>query len=160
TTRCRSACVGPEPAGGSCTMTTDRLASLDGRDFDVVVIGAGAAGASAAQNLAAKGFRTLLVEQGDFASGTSSRSSRLLYCGLSYFSPNYPLWRASFTPRDMMRRVKTARQAMRCRTELATTAPERVKPFEFVFAVKRRCEYPRWKVALGYRALRLFGSRR
>lgn len=141
-------------------MTTDRLASLDGRDFDVVVIGAGAAGASAAQNLAAKGFRTLLVEQGDFASGTSSRSSRLLYCGLSYFSPNYPLWRAIFNPRDMMRRVKTARQAMRCRTELATTAPERVKPFEFVFPVKRRSEYPRWKVALGYRALSLFGSRR
>ena len=139
---------------------TDRLATLDGGDFDVVVVGGGAAGASATQNLAARGFRTLLVEQGDFASGTSSRSSRLLYCGLSYFSPNYPLWQAIFNPRDMMRRVQMVRLAMGCRTELASTAPERVKPYDFVFPVKKHSEYPRWKVALGYRALSLFGARK
>lgn len=139
-------------------MTTDRLAALDGADFDVVVIGGGAAGASATQNLAARGFRVLLAEQGDFGSGTSSRSSRLLYCGLSFLSPDYPLWRAILSPRDMLQRLWMARLAMRCRSELASTAPERVKPLDFVFPVKRRSEYPRWKVALGYRVLSLFGS--
>ena len=58
------------------------LTELDGAKFDVAVIGAGVNGASAAQHLAAAGFTTLLVEQNDFASGSSSRSSRLLHCGL------------------------------------------------------------------------------
>lgn len=139
-------------------MMADRLAALDGTDYDVVVIGGGAAGASATQNLAARGFRTLLVDQGDFASGTSSRSSRLLYCGLSYLSPDYPLWRAVFHPREMWQRLRMVRLAMRCRDELARTSPERVTPFEFIFPVKRQSDYPRWKVALGYRVLGLFAS--
>lgn len=141
-------------------MSADRLATLNGAEFDVVVMGGGAAGASATQNLAAMGFRTLLVDQGDFGSGTSSRSSRLLYCGLSYLSPDYPLWRAVTRPRDMWRRLKMVHLAMGCRTELASTAPERVTAHDFLFPVKRQSEYPRWKVALGYRALSLFGSRR
>ncbi|MDK3018809.1 FAD-dependent oxidoreductase [Pseudodonghicola flavimaris] len=141
-------------------MSDSRMHSLDGSEYDVVVIGGGATGASATQNLAARGFRVLLVDQGDFASGTSSRSSRLLYCGLAYFSPDYPLWRALFHPREMLQRVRMARLAMKCRTELATTAPERVTACEFVFPVKRNSAYPRWKVALGYRALSLFGSPR
>ena len=53
-----------------------QLRELDGVRFDVAVIGAGVNGAAAAQHLAAAGFRTLLVEQNDFASGSSSRSSR------------------------------------------------------------------------------------
>jgi len=139
-------------------MKESKLLALDGTDYDVVVIGGGATGAAATQQLAAKGYRVLLVEQGDFASGTSSRSSRLLYCGLAHFSPDFPLWQAVFHPKEMFRRVRMARMAMKCRTEIAVTSPERVKALDFVFPVKRHGDYPRWKVALGYRALSLFGS--
>ena len=66
------------------------LAELDGRAFDVAVIGAGVNGASAAQHLAAAGYAVLLIDQGDFASGSSSRSSRLLHCGLRYLAPGSP----------------------------------------------------------------------
>uniref|UniRef100_UPI003B52AC6C FAD-dependent oxidoreductase n=1 Tax=Roseovarius indicus TaxID=540747 RepID=UPI003B52AC6C len=140
-------------------MSAKKLQKLDGTDYDVVVVGGGAAGASATQNLSANGYRVLLVEQGDFASGTSSRSSRLLYCGLAYFSPDYPLWRAIFHPREMYQRIRMARLSMHCRTEIATTMPERVKALDFVFPVQKKSDYPRWKVALGYRALSVFGSR-
>lgn len=140
--------------------TTAGPQAATGDIYDVAVVGGGAVGASAAQNLAAKGFRTVLLEQGDFGSGTSSRSSRLLYCGLAYFSPDYPLWRFVLHPRHLIARVRMARLAMQCRTELATTMPERLKAREFVFPVLKNSEYPAWKVALGYHALGVFGSRR
>jgi glycerol-3-phosphate dehydrogenase len=134
------------------------LSELDGRSFDVVVIGGGAVGASAAQHIASGARTTLLVDQGDFGSGTSSRSSRLLYSGLAYFSPDYALWRFAYRPKDLLQRVRMAKLAMQCRTELARTMPERVSRHSFFFPVYEGGEYPGWKVDLGYRALGLFGS--
>ncbi|PZU91067.1 MAG: FAD-dependent oxidoreductase [Chelatococcus sp.] len=134
------------------------LSELDGRSFDVIVVGGGAVGASATQHLAAAGHRTLVVDKGDFGSGTSSRSSRLLYSGLAYFSPDYALWRFAYRPRDLFQRVRMAKLAMECRTELASTMPERVSRHTFFFPVYEDGEYPGWKVDLGYRALGLFGS--
>lgn len=136
------------------------LSALEGTSFDTIVIGGGAAGASASQHLAARGYRTLLVDKGDFASGTSSRSSRLLYCGLAYFSPDYALWRFAYRPRDLFTRVRMARLAMKCRTQLAVTMPERLTRHTFFFPVFRDGDFPPWKVGLGYRALSLFGSRK
>jgi glycerol-3-phosphate dehydrogenase len=52
--------------------------------FDLVVVGGGITGAFIAWDAALRGLRTALVEQGDFASGTSSRSSRLVHGGLRY----------------------------------------------------------------------------
>jgi glycerol-3-phosphate dehydrogenase len=135
------------------------LSSLEQRSYDAIVIGGGAAGASSAQHLASQGYRTLLVEGGDFASGTSSRSSRLLYCGLAYFSPDYELWRFAYRPRDLLTRVRMAKLAMECRTQLMQTMPERLNKHTFFFPVFRDSMYPGWKVDLGYRALGLFGSR-
>ena len=135
------------------------LKVLDGQSYDVVVIGAGAVGCSSAQHLAALGYKVLLLDKSDIASGTSSRSSRLLYCGLAYFSPDFPLWQYILHPRELFQRVKTARLAMRCRTELVKTMPERLRHATFFFPVFRGGAFPGWKVDLGYRALGLFGSR-
>ena len=54
--------------------------------YDVAVIGGGIIGCSAANHLTAAGFRTILLERGDIGGATSGRTSRLQYCGLSYFS--------------------------------------------------------------------------
>ena len=51
-------------------------------DLDVLVVGGGIVGAGIARDVAMRGLRTALVEQYDLASGTSSRSSRLLHGGL------------------------------------------------------------------------------
>jgi glycerol-3-phosphate dehydrogenase len=65
----------------------DRRVALDrlrGESFDVLVIGGGITGAGVALDAAARGLRTALVERTDFASGTSSKSSKLVHGGLRY----------------------------------------------------------------------------
>lgn len=52
--------------------------------WDVIIIGGGATGLGAAVDSASRGFRTLLLEQSDFAKGTSSRSTKLIHGGLRY----------------------------------------------------------------------------
>src|SRR5215210_4877805 len=118
------------------------LPSLAGRSFDVIVVGGGAAGASTAQNLASRGYETLLVDKGDFASGTTSRSSRLLYCGLAYLSPDYELWRFLYRPKDLLQRLRMARLSMMCRNQLVQTMPERLIRSTFFFPVFRNGAYP------------------
>jgi glycerol-3-phosphate dehydrogenase len=62
----------------------DALARLESDSFDLVVIGGGVTGAGVALDAASRGLRTALVERGDFASGTSSKSSKLVHGGLRY----------------------------------------------------------------------------
>jgi glycerol-3-phosphate dehydrogenase len=57
---------------------------IDGASFDVCVIGAGATGAGAALDAQLRGLSTVLVEAGDFASATSSRSTKLIHGGIRY----------------------------------------------------------------------------
>ena len=60
------------------------LSSLAADAFDVVVIGGGITGAGCALDAAARGYSVALVEKADYASGTSSRSSKLVHGGLRY----------------------------------------------------------------------------
>lgn len=62
----------------------DTLARLGAEPFDVLVIGGGITGAGVALDAASRGLRTALVERDDFASGTSSKSSKLVHGGLRY----------------------------------------------------------------------------
>ena len=63
---------------------SDALAALAGERFDVVVIGGGITGAGVALDAASRGYSVALLERADFASGTSSRSSKLVHGGLRY----------------------------------------------------------------------------
>jgi len=54
--------------------------------FDVIIIGGGATGLGAALDAASRGFKTLLLEQADFAKGTSSRSTKLIHGGVRYLA--------------------------------------------------------------------------
>lgn len=130
-------------------------------EYDVVVIGAGATGCATARELALRGFSVLLLDRGDIGSGTSSRSSRLLYCGLGYMKPDYPLWKIPFHPLDMLGRVHRAWLTMRCRTELVREMPEHLtrRTFYFPYAGHGGNEYPDAIIDLGYRLLSTFGSK-
>src|SRR3989442_3212051 len=62
----------------------DALAALGRDTLDVLVVGGGINGAGIARDAAMRGLRVGLVERGDLASGTSSRSSKLIHGGLRY----------------------------------------------------------------------------
>ncbi|MEC9483053.1 MAG: FAD-dependent oxidoreductase [Halomonas sp.] len=130
-------------------------------EYDIVIIGAGATGCATARELALRGFTTLLLDRCDIGSGTSSRSSRLLYCGLGYMKPNYPLWRIPLHPIDMISRLYRAWLTMRCRTELVREMPEHLsrRDFYFPYAGYGGKRYPDAIIDFGYRLLSLFGSR-
>ena len=62
----------------------DALRRLSAESFDVLVVGGGITGAGVALDAVARGLRVALVERSDFASGTSSKSSKLIHGGLRY----------------------------------------------------------------------------
>ena len=79
---------GPREAGATASALTQRrqadLARLVDRPWDIVIVGGGIVGAGALLDAATRGLQVALIEQDDIASGTSSRSSRLIHGGLRY----------------------------------------------------------------------------
>jgi glycerol-3-phosphate dehydrogenase len=95
----------------------ERLAS---EPFDLLVIGGGITGAGVALDAAGRGLRTALVERGDFAAGTSSRSSKLVHGGLRYLQ---------------QKEFRLVYEALAERQRLLRLAPHLVKPLPFLIPV-------------------------
>ncbi|MBB4302778.1 glycerol-3-phosphate dehydrogenase [Rhodobium orientis] len=125
--------------------------------YDVVVIGGGVNGTAALRELTRAGYRTLLAEVDDFASGASGRSSRMLHCGLRYFETEHPVWDIIRHPLRFARAADMARQAMLARTELAGDETVATRAIELSFPVWDDGPYPRWQLDLGIRLLGLLG---
>ena len=83
---------------------TERIAALD-REHDVLVVGGGITGAGVALDLAARGLSVVLTERNDWASATSSASSRLVHGGLRYLEQyDFALVRESCLERGLLLR--------------------------------------------------------
>src|SRR5262250_3795192 len=120
-------------AGG----TTRRRAALEAiarEEFDLLVVGGGINGAGIARDAALRGLRVALVEQSDFASGTSSRSSKLVHGGLRYLEQGH---------------VRLVLEATRERERLRRLAPHLVRPMRFVYPIYAGAPVSRWKLAAG-----------
>jgi glycerol-3-phosphate dehydrogenase len=135
------------------------LSSLDGKSFAVVVVGAGVNGASAAQHIAAAGHDVLLVDKGDFGAGSSSRSSRLLHCGLRYLAPGESMWEFLHRPKTLAIALRMAHQAMASRAQMVETAPERTRKGKFCFPIYSDGTYAPWQVSLAFRLLDFLGPK-
>lgn len=138
-------------------MPRSTLDSLNGCEFDVAVIGAGLNGASAAQHLAAAGYTVLLVEKGDYASGSSSRSSRMLSGGIRYLAPGDSMWEFVRHPSRLTTALSMAKQAMATRSQFVNTTPERARRLTFCFPIYRGDPYKPWQVRLAFKLLEMLG---
>lgn len=94
------------PAEFSARSRRENLARMEREPFDVAIIGGGIVGAGVALDAAARGLSVVLVEKKDFASGTSSRSSKLIHGGLRYLQRgDIGLVRESLRERKTLRRI-------------------------------------------------------
>ena len=135
------------------------LKSLDGAGFDVVVIGAGINGANSAQCLSAAGYSVLLIDKGDFGSGSTSRSTRMLHCGLRYFETPRPVIDFALNPRKFAIALRMAKAAMEIRGEIVKDSPDRVRPIKLCFPIFRDGPYRAWQLDLGFKILGAFGPK-
>ena len=135
----------------------DSLAALSDAAFDVAVIGGGINGASAAQHLAAAGYAVLLVDKGDFGSGSSGRSSRLLHCGLRYLAPGRSLFDFVRHPSRLAAALRMARNGMQARAEFVSTSGEQARAMRFCFPIFKGGPYRGWQVDLAFKLLERMG---
>jgi glycerol-3-phosphate dehydrogenase len=120
------------------------LRELGTRVFDLLVVGGGITGAGIARDAALRGLSVALIDKGDFASGTSSRSSRLIHGGVRYLEHGH---------------LHLVFEASAERRRLLRIAPHLVQPRAFTWPVYRGQRLPLWKLRAGltlYDALSLF----
>src|ERR1700712_2250711 len=87
------------------------------RQWDIIVVGGGATGLGTALDAASRGYQTLLLEQADFAKGTSSRATKLVHGGVRYLAQGD---------------IGLVREALRERGLLLKNAPHLVKNESFI----------------------------
>jgi glycerol-3-phosphate dehydrogenase len=125
----------PVPDGHEAPdMRAEALTLLAEGAFDVLVIGGGITGAGVARDAAMRGLSVALVEAQDFASGTSSRSSRLVHGGVRYLEHG---------------QLGLVFEACRERRILASIAPHLVRPLQFMWPVYEKARIKLWKLRAG-----------
>ena len=111
------------------------LAGL-GEPFDLIVLGGGITGCGIFLDAAQRGLRVLLLERGDIASGTSSRSSKLIHGGLRYLK---------------RLQLHVTRLAVRERDRLLALDPHLIWPIRFVYPMYQGGRPPGWQLEMGLR---------
>ncbi len=110
------------------------IGDVAGQEFDVAVIGGGINGYGIAREAALRGYRTLLVERHDFASGTSSRATRLIHGGLRYLEHG---------------ELGLVYESLAEREALLRDAPALVRPLRLLLPVYHGDRRPPWMVRAG-----------
>src|SRR5580704_11873223 len=107
---------------------------LEGERFHVIVVGGGINGVAIARECARAGRRTLLVEQHDFAAGTTSRATRIIHGGLRYLEHG---------------ELGLVRESLRDRERLLRERSHLVHPVHFLFLLNETSQRSAMKVRAG-----------
>ncbi|MBI3821377.1 MAG: glycerol-3-phosphate dehydrogenase [Planctomycetes bacterium] len=121
-----------------------RIEAFTEGSFDLCIIGGGITGAGAALDAATRGWRVALIERGDFASGTSSASSKLIHGGLRYLEYGH---------------LRLVHEALIERGRLLRNAPHLVQPLPFVLPFYQGQRVAPWKWRLGLTLYDLLAGR-
>jgi len=127
------------------TLAVKPRPTLDGQHFQVVIIGGGINGVAVARECARAGKRTLLVEQNDFASGVTSRSTRIIHGGLRYLEHG---------------ELDLVRESLRERERLLRERSHLVHPVHFLFLLNENSRRSAMKVRAGLWLYRRFAGRK
>jgi glycerol-3-phosphate dehydrogenase len=118
---------------------------LDNQHFQVVIIGGGINGMALARECARAGKRTLLVEQNDFASGVTSRSTRIIHGGLRYLEHG---------------ELSLVKESVRERERLLRERSHLVNPVHFLFLLNEQSQRSAMKVRAGLWLYQRFAARK
>src|SRR4030095_10749977 len=110
------------------------LDALRDGTLDLLILGGGITGTGVALDAATRGWRGALIDKGDFASGTSSVSSKLVHGGLRYLEHG---------------QFSLVYEALHERGWLLRAAPHLVRPLRFVWPFYRKARLAPWKARLG-----------
>src|SRR5437762_7724315 len=110
------------------------LEALADGTFDLLILGGGITGAGVALDAALRGLRVALIDRGDFASGTSSASSKLVHGGLRYLEHGA---------------LRLVYEALHERARLLRNAPHLVRPLRFVLPFYAQARVRPWKWRAG-----------
>lgn len=119
------------------------LSKLKKTDFDLLVIGGGITGAGIALDAAARGMKTAVVEKNDFASGTSSKSTKLIHGGLRYLK-QFDFW--------LVKEVGSERAIVH------QVAPHLVIPEKMLLPIIENGSYGTWLTSIGLKVYDILAS--
>ena len=127
------------------SLATKPRPPLESQHFQVVILGGGINGVALARECARAGKRTLLVEQNDFASGVTSRSTRIIHGGLRYLEHG---------------EIDLVRESVRERERLLRERSHLVHPVHFLFLLNEQSQRSAMKVRAGLWLYQRFAARR
>lgn len=132
-------------AAGTFSAHTRRgfIRRLQRETFDIVIVGGGITGAAIARDAVMRGLSVALLEKGDFAVGTSSRSSKMVHGGLRYLKGGH---------------VRLVRESLQERGRLLRLAPHLVRPIPFLMPVYEGSSNSKLKLRLGLTAYDLLAG--
>ena len=112
----------------------EKVSKLIHQSLDLLVVGGGIVGSGVARDAAMRGLTTAVIDKLDFASGTSSRSSRLLHGGIRYLAQG---------------RIGLVREASREKMVINRIAPHLSDPLAFIFPTHKHSTWSLWKLGIG-----------
>jgi glycerol-3-phosphate dehydrogenase len=132
----------------------EKLSELDRSTYDVAIVGGGINGCAISHLLAAEGYKVIVVDKDDFATGATSRSARILHCGLRHMAPDKSVWEFFLKPGSLITKLFNTRDMARGQVELSRTIPSRLRKVNLAIPIYRGDGYSGWHVDIGARLIR------
>ncbi|XP_077281333.1 glycerophosphate oxidase 1 isoform X3 [Temnothorax americanus] len=133
----------PRPPRRTLPTREDQVKTLKSQDYDVLIIGGGATGAGCALDACTRGLKTALIEADDFASGTSSRSTKLIHGGVRYLQK-------AIMQLDV-EQYRMVKEALHERASMLRSAPHLAHPLPIMLPV-----YTWWKIPYYWFGIKMY----